>query len=613
MRAHTLQAPDVRTPVVALLTALVGGLLVVALTPGPAEAVVRTSTGKACTIVGTQGRDVLRGTARRDVVCGRGGNDVIDGRGGDDVIDGGAGHDRLTGSAGHDQLLGGAGSDRLSGSAGNDRLVGGAGHDRISGAAGDDRADGGAGDDVVSGGTGDDDVNGGAGGDRVAGGPGADDGDGGPGSDVVLGEAGDDQLGGGSGRDTVDGGPGFNLCDTPSDTADRQVRCAIDTEAPVLRSLTLSRTSVDVSHGAQTVTATAHVTDDTGVRSVTFDGGWGRRVSGTARDGIWKAEITVPANRRPGEQEVAARLQDRVGHPGATAPSRSFTVVNTVLDRESPVVRSLTLDRTTVDARTEQQFIWVTVRITDDLTGPTDDVLVCLSHASATGSPVFRRVGDCSQLSKVSGTVRDSTWRGAILIPEGADDGTWNTDLRVGDASGTHGSTTWWGPDSLAAQPAGSTLRALPGGAGAFRVVGTAVDTRAPRLTSVRMSPSTVDTTHGAKVVTVEVAGTDAEGITGVAFLVGGYSDRAGPDDWLQIASIFSFDLVRGTRTNGVWRKTFVVPGGTPNGTYPIEARLQDKTHLESWTADGNGWGSAHTLDATTAPTGANLVVANSP
>lgn len=64
-----------------------------------------------CTIVGTQGADVIRGTSGRDVICGLGGNDVIVGRGGNDTIYGGPGNDTLDGGAGKDVLRGGAGND----------------------------------------------------------------------------------------------------------------------------------------------------------------------------------------------------------------------------------------------------------------------------------------------------------------------------------------------------------------------------------------------------------------------------------------------------------------------------------------------------------------------
>jgi Ca2+-binding RTX toxin-like protein len=94
--------------------------------PAPAApAVKRLCQGRAATIIGTAGRDVLRGTPRADVIVALGGNDVVRGLGGNDRICAGAGNDRVVGGAGTDRLLGGAGKDLLVGGAGKDLLLGG--------------------------------------------------------------------------------------------------------------------------------------------------------------------------------------------------------------------------------------------------------------------------------------------------------------------------------------------------------------------------------------------------------------------------------------------------------------------------------------------------------
>jgi len=83
-----------------------------------------------CTIVGTQGADVIRGTTRRDVICGLGGNDTILGRGGDDVIYGGPGADVINGGLGHDRIFGGGGNDTIHVRDGRrDAVAGGPGND----------------------------------------------------------------------------------------------------------------------------------------------------------------------------------------------------------------------------------------------------------------------------------------------------------------------------------------------------------------------------------------------------------------------------------------------------------------------------------------------------
>ena len=103
-----------------------------------AEVTVTVGTSR-CTIVGTDGDDILRGTPGGDVICGLGGHDVICGLGGHDVISGLGGNDILIGGPGNDALYGGHpipvgvgdGANVLFGGAGHDTLVGGGGNDTI--------------------------------------------------------------------------------------------------------------------------------------------------------------------------------------------------------------------------------------------------------------------------------------------------------------------------------------------------------------------------------------------------------------------------------------------------------------------------------------------------
>jgi Tol biopolymer transport system component len=92
---------------------------------------LRRVTYGGCTIIGTDGPDVLTGGPGRDVICGFGGDDVLRGGGGDDLLVGGQGNDRLEG---------GAGNDVLDGEQGNDLLVAGAGVDAVYGGPGFDTA-----------------------------------------------------------------------------------------------------------------------------------------------------------------------------------------------------------------------------------------------------------------------------------------------------------------------------------------------------------------------------------------------------------------------------------------------------------------------------------------
>jgi Ca2+-binding RTX toxin-like protein len=586
---------------------------------------------------------VLTGTSGRDVICGRGGNDVINGRGGNDLIDGGAGSDSLTGAGGNDVLYGGPGRDALDGGVGGDRLdggldndglrgmggddvlrggsgreqiYGGFGNDRISGGDGGDTVMGEAGSDVVSGDGGNDDLRGGTGADRIYGGDGADREAGDDGNDVVSGNLGDDDLSGGPGGDLVDGGAGFNVCDVPGAFGDQQFRCVVDISKPVVGEVTLSQTTVDVSSAAQTIRVEAHVTDDTGVKSVQI-GSVASLISGTPRDGTWATTLQVPRFIAPGPRDIDIFVGDRVGRDTFETRPNAYTVVNSVYDKEMPVLQTLSLSASSVDARTAAKPISTTVRVTDDLAGPTD-LYVCPAHAMPTGTPSFRQAGGCVPMSKVSGTAADSTWKGTLTIPKGAPSGTWNVEVWISDAAGNFANDFWFGPEEFAAL--GSTneprYKATPNGAGAFTVLGSTPDAHAPALTSLTVTPATVDTSTGAVLVTADIAGSDAEGITGAGLFISGYAGYPNNPTWIdlvQIAWVEDFQRISGTAQNGLWRATFVVPGGTPDGTYFIQASLQDSAHWESWVSSDSGWTTDnHVLTETLAPTGAHFVVANS-
>jgi CotH kinase protein/RTX calcium-binding nonapeptide repeat (4 copies) len=88
--------------------------------------------GKIPTIVGTEGKDVLKGTPRKDVIVGLAGNDKLSGLAGNDLICGGPGKDTLKGGKGKDKLYGQKGKDALKGGGGKDLCKGGKGKDTAS-------------------------------------------------------------------------------------------------------------------------------------------------------------------------------------------------------------------------------------------------------------------------------------------------------------------------------------------------------------------------------------------------------------------------------------------------------------------------------------------------
>jgi len=214
-------------------------------------------SGRAATMVGTDGPDTLIGTSKKDVIVGLAGNDVITGGMGNDFICAGDGDDNVNGSRGNDRILGEGGKDVLNGSLGDDKLYGGngadtliggndddvlyggGGSDRLLDKSGNDRAYGEDGNDRFTAGDGDDTYHGGDGTDtirfsaatsanvdlilgtatglgsdvlkqleNVKGSPGADQITGSNRSNLLVGAGGDDTLSGKGGDDTLVGGSG---------------------------------------------------------------------------------------------------------------------------------------------------------------------------------------------------------------------------------------------------------------------------------------------------------------------------------------------------------------------------------------------------------------------
>ena len=89
------------------------------------DAAPDSCAGQKATIVGTGRADTLQGTKGDDVIATGGGNDRVLGLRGDDIVCGGAGADLLRGQGGDDTLTGGRGKDELRGGGGSNRCRGG--------------------------------------------------------------------------------------------------------------------------------------------------------------------------------------------------------------------------------------------------------------------------------------------------------------------------------------------------------------------------------------------------------------------------------------------------------------------------------------------------------
>lgn len=179
------------------------------------EALRAMCRGKAATIVGTPGNDVIAGTAEGDVIVGRGGLDRIYGDAGDDIICGGSGRrpvggglrlQQLSGGPGNDVIVGGRDTDVIDDRSGQDLLIGRGSRDFLvefdQGLVGNpDILRGGQGSDSLLGDRGADELLGQAGDDRLLDWVG---------DNSLIGGSGDDRLESSRGNDFIVGGSGID-------------------------------------------------------------------------------------------------------------------------------------------------------------------------------------------------------------------------------------------------------------------------------------------------------------------------------------------------------------------------------------------------------------------
>ena len=529
----------------------------------PVQAATYTSHGVRCTIVGTAGADRLVGTAGRDVICGLGGNDVIDGRGGNDVVDGGRGADTLAGGGGADVVRGGAGSDHLTGGSGADVLAGGGGPDTLAGGGGNDEVSGGTGGDVLTGGSG---------------------------SDDLSGNGGNDDLAGNAGADDLDGGLGTNWC-TPGAT-DTETACKYDATPPVSDSASLSTRRVDVSGADRHVTVRVHVVDDTGVADVSVSAsdeagngitmGFGHLVDGTVRNGWWEATLVAARWSPPGAFALDVSLRDRVGRRSDHHfADQVLTVVDANPDPDLPQVKLLApTPATAFDVRTSGKDVTVRARITDAVSGVWyADMCLWKPRDGFYGNL------PCVGADLVSGDSHSGVWQASVRIPKGETSGDWNVGVDTVDWAHKDGGTAQYvGPDLYRywtndGQNPDPYMQPLPDGLGRFPVVGTS-DSVPPTLDSLTFTPDHVDTLDGPAKVTVAIHAHDAvgEGVTGVGLALTSTTD---PQD--QLVPVLDLALTDGTRTDGTWTGSFVLPQGSPPSTYWVQAWVEDITHFRSY------------------------------
>lgn len=372
-----------------------------------------------------------------------------------------------------------------------------------------------------------------------------------------------------------------------------------DTVAPAITSVSFGRSSIDLNTGSrvQTVRATASDTSGrgpaSGVRQV-FVAVRGNRfyysarlrlVSGTPASGQWRGHFTVSPYAHPGTYSVNYLFAtDRAGngqsYPGyGTLPENpnalslhpadnpTFTVTGTpaTLPPRKPAgtLRSFDFAPSTVDTTAAARYVRVSAAFAGAQPGR-----VFAYFAS------IKRVGVRMAFARAVLKRSGSGWHGTVRIPRWLGKQTMQPELSVFYGSHFRPSDRFYTPDDLSRRGFPSRLQVISG-----------VDRSKPTLRSVSFSPSSIDSTSGAQLVTVtahagdvgsgvrsiEVSGGIRRGLNGVA--TGSYPFASAGIGY-QSSNAFSVRLR--PAANGAWVGTTTVRRCVPSGTYKLTASVLD-------------------------------------
>lgn len=264
---------------------------------------------------------------------------------------------------------------------------------------------------------------------------------------------------------------------------------AQDFEAPMVTSISVT-SSVDVSSGDATVTATMDVTDnDTGfdfgnIFLYRADGGFvsshffnsDELTIGDSLDGTYEITATVPQYASAGSWEVRCFVADFDGNErdyGSGAGDEAypvpadafFTVVNSgTVDSVVPAIASVSVSPSPIDTGTIGQNVVITVNITDALSGFRSASLIFRDPTSNSSNGISAFAFDTQA---VSGDDNNGTYNINATIPQGSLDGIWTIDFFVRDKVGNGGFIT---------APTGATFQVSNSAGGDFGDLSDATD-----------------------------------------------------------------------------------------------------------------------------------------
>ncbi len=350
-----------------------------------------------------------------------------------------------------------------------------------------------------------------------------------------------------------------------------------DVTPPQLVSLSYTPTSANTTNGSQLLTFTATIADDlsgvstfelrltspSGNQTRTAFASSTNRVSGTAQNGSYSFQLTMPQFSEAGAWKLSsAYLRDVIGNSKSLVPSdltaagaqTTFTVTSNA-DTTPPQLTMLGLSPSSVNTTSASATLTFTATLTDDLSGVSTFELRLTSPSGNQSRTAF-----ASSTNRVSGSAQSGGYSFMLTMPQFSEAGTWTlSSAYLRDVIGNSKSLT----------PAELTAIGAPA---SFTVVSTA-DVTPPALTALAFTPSTLNTSGSSATMTFTATLTDD--LSGLSTFELRLTSPSGNQSRTAFAS--STNRVSGTAQNGGYGFQVTMPQFSETGTWRLSsAYLRD-------------------------------------
>jgi hypothetical protein len=357
-----------------------------------------------------------------------------------------------------------------------------------------------------------------------------------------------------------------------------------DKAAPLISTLAVQPTTVDVSTGAVTAEFSARFKDAisgvdwwqaTFANSVNgqtiWVNSWGSRLTqGSKWDGTHAADLVVPRYAQAGAwylqrlslaDEANNSLYLEVADLTARGLSANFTVVNTDVDFTPPQISLLEVSPVAVDVNGQSAELLVRFRVTDAQAGVNHWDLVW-EPLSGTG----RLSAFGGSRNRVSGNDQDGVYETMVKLPAYSAAGPWNlTTITLTDLAGNTANL-------------GSAEIGLLGLQRPLEVTNPQVDNAGPQLAGMEFLPPAVDVSFSPATIKLRMRITD--NLSGVGS--GNFILRSPVQNQYAVGSLMSATPVSGTAQDGIYEVEATIPRYAENGIWRL-------AYAYVWDAAGNG------------------------